>query len=194
MASEISGRLRLKALRASILLAAVLVAACAEAPRAPEPVAQPPAAAPTAPERVEPAAAASAERIVSQPLKHLRGRNLKALPETALEVKTRCNFKDVAGGRGKMDLHVTKAEVKRFVVEIDIPKQGLCQFDMKTFTQTARLPNVVLTDAASGCVVNMWEQGREVTVAFNACAKACTGDAFSYLWPVLVDRKSGRCS
>jgi hypothetical protein len=30
-----------------------------------------------------------------------------------------------------------KAEVKRFVAEVTIPKQGLCRFDMKHFEQTA---------------------------------------------------------
>ncbi len=93
-----------------------------------------------------------------------------------------------------MDLHVTKAEVKRFVAEVNIPKQGLCRFDLKSFKQTASLPNVVLTDEASGCVVRMWEQGKGVTVAFNACQAKCSGDAFSYLWPILVESKSGRCS
>jgi len=93
-----------------------------------------------------------------------------------------------------MDLHVTKAEVKRFIAEVSIPNQGLCRFDMKNFQQTTRLPNVVLTDEASGCVVRMWEQGKGVTVAFNSCAAQCSGDAFSYLWPILVDTKSGRCS
>ena len=132
--------------------------------------------------------------IESQPLKHLLGRKLKPIPDRALEVRTKCSFRDVAGGRGSMDLQVTKAEVRRFVAEVSIPKQGLCRFDMKNFQQTASLPNVVLTDAASGCVVRMWEQEKGVTVAFNACQAKCSGDAFSYLWPILVDTKNGRCS
>ena len=115
------------------------------------------------------------------------------MPDKALDVKAKCSFRDVAGGRGTMDLHVTKAEVKRFVAEISIPKQGLCRFDMKNFQQTARLPNVVLTDESSGCVVRMWEQGSTVTVAFNNCQKSCDGQAFDYLWPVVVDARSGRC-
>ena len=93
-----------------------------------------------------------------------------------------------------MDLQVTKSEVKRFVAEVSIPRQGTCRFDMHGFQQTARLPNVVLTDDATGCVVRMWEQEKGVTVAFNACQSMCGGDAFSYLWPILVDTRSGRCS
>ena len=93
-----------------------------------------------------------------------------------------------------MDLQVTKAEVKRFVATVNIPKQGLCSFDMKGFQQTATLPNVVLTDATSSCEVRMWEQERGVTVAFHACQAKCSGDAFSYLWPILVDTRNGRCS
>lgn len=134
----------------------------------------------------------------SQPLKHLAGRNLKPMPDKELDVRARCSFKDVQGGRGSMDLDVRKAEVKRFVAEVDIPKQGLCRFDLKTFEQTARMPNVVLTDSDSSCVVRMWEQpsGKKkgVTVSFNSCQAKCGGDAFSYLWPILVDAQSGRCS
>jgi hypothetical protein len=39
----------------------------------------------------------------------------------------------------------------------------------------------------------MWEQGPKVTIAFNSCPKSCEGDAFSYLWPIMVEQKSGRC-
>jgi len=134
------------------------------------------------------------EQIKSQPLKHLVGRTLKPIPDRALEVRAKCGFRNLSGGRGMLDLQVTKAEVKRFNAEVNIPKQGLCRFDMKDFQQTALLPNVVLTDASSGCVVHMWEQEKRVTVAFNACQSMCGGDAFSYLWPIVVDTRNGRCS
>ena len=168
----------------------MLLGACATPEPVPEPVAEPVAPVATVIKTPTP----KKEHIESQPLKHLLGRNLKPIPDRALDVSTKCNFHDVAGGRGSMDLQVTKAEVKRFVAEVNIPKQGLCRFDMKNFQQTATLPNVVLTDGASGCVVRMWEQEKGVTVAFNACQDKCSGDAFSYLWPILVDTKSGRCS
>ncbi len=134
------------------------------------------------------------DKLESQPLKHLLGRKLKPIPDRELNVRTRCAFKDVQGGRGSMDLQVTKAEVKRFVAEVTIPQQGVCRFDMKQFEQTARMPNVVLNDKGSACTVRMWEQGKGVTVAFNACQARCSGDAFSYLWPILVDTRSGRCA
>jgi hypothetical protein len=169
---------------------ALLLGACATpVPEVvPEPVSVPvePLATVARPEPVE--------RIKSQPLKHLLGRSIKPIPDQALEVRTKCSFRDVAGGRGTMDLQVTKAEVKRFVAEVNIPRQGMCRFNMKTFKQTAHLPNVVLTDAASGCVVRMWEQEKNVTVAFSACQSKCGGDAFSYLWPILVDTRNGRCT
>ena len=169
------------------LLPALLLAGCAT----PEPVPVTAVAEP-APEIVaEPPARA---RIQSQPLKHLLGRNLKPIPDKALEVRTKCTFRDVAGGRGSMDLQVSKAEVKRFVAQVSIPKQGVCRFDMASFEQTGKLPNVVLTDQSTGCVVSMWEQDRNLTVAFNACQAKCGGDAFSYLWPILVDTRNGRCS
>ena len=162
----------------------LLLGACATPEPAVTPKAEPPKEAPVK----------KAERIESQPLKYLLGRNLKPMPEKALEVKTRCTFRDVAGGHGSMDLQVSKAEVKRFTAEVSIPKQGLCRFQMKDFKQTATLPNVVLTDTDSGCVVRMWEQEKKVTVAFNACQSKCGGDAFSYLWPILVNTRNGQCS
>jgi len=168
-------------------LLTLLLGACTRPEPRPEPAPEPIAEA-AAPEP------APRERIKSQPLKHLLGRSLKPIPDKALDVRTKCSFHDVAGGRGTMDLQVTQAEVKRFVAEVSIPKQGMCRFDMKNFQQTSRMPNVVLTDNASGCVVRMWEQEKGVTVAFSACAAQCGGDAFSYLWPILVDTKSGRCS
>ena len=63
------------------------------------------------------------ERIKSQPLKHLVGRTLKPIPDKELEIRTKCSFRDVAGGRGSMDLQVSKAEVKRFVAEVSIPRR-----------------------------------------------------------------------
>ena len=133
----------------------------------------------------------SAVRAVSSSVMPATG---STIPDKELDVKTRCSFKDVQGGRGSMDLQVTKAEVKRFVAEVTIPKQGLCRFDMKHFNQPARMPNVVLTDRESACTVRMWEQEKGVTVAFNSCQAKCSGDAFSYLWPILVDTRSGRCA
>ena len=167
----------------TLALPVLLLGACAT----PEPVA-------VSDQPAVSAAPKQAERIRSQPLKHLLGRTIKLQPDTALDVSTKCSFRDVAGGRGSMDLQVVKAEVKRFVAEVTIPKQGLCRFDMKDFEQTAKLPNVVLTNSSSGCIVRMWEQEKGVTVAFNGCQTQCSGDAFSYLWPILVNTKNGHCS
>lgn len=172
---------------APLLAVAAMLGACsspAPVPEPKEPVAQ----------GNEPVAEAKKAPFESQPLKYLVGRNLKPMPDKPLEVKTRCSFRDVAGGRGSLDLHVSKAEVKKFAAEISIPRQGLCRFNMRDFTQTGRLPNVVLADPGSECTVRMWEQGKDVTVAFHACQAKCDGDAFSYLWPILVNGKSGRCS
>ena len=170
----------------AVALSVLLLAACASVP---EPVV-------SLPEPVKETTPAPqiTPRIKSQTLRYLVGRNLKPIPDRALEVRTRCRFRDVAGGQGKMDLQVSKAEVKRFVAEVTIPNQGVCHFNMKDFQQTGHMPNVVLTDQADGCVVRMWEQGKGVTVAFDSCQRKCGGDAFSYLWPILVDTRNGRCT
>ena len=168
------------------LAGGVLLAGCATPP--PEPVAQVP----------EAVVAPKQDEIVSQPLKHLAGRKLKPMPDKPLEVRAKCRFKDVAGGRGAMELQVSQAEVKRFFAEVSIPRQGTCRFDLKQFRQTGKLPTVVLADTESECTVRMWKQElgktKGVTVAFNNCQAKCEGDAFSYLWPILVDPRNGRCA
>lgn len=159
-------------------------------------------ATPEAPPEQNPAPVAARkprpERIESQPLRHLLNRKLKPMPDQALNVRTSCTFRDAVGTRGKMDLQVKDAEVRRFTAEVSIPKQGICRFDMKNFRQTGTLPTVLLADEASGCAVRMWAQelGKEksVTVAFTGCQAQCSGDSFSYLWPILVDTRNGRCS
>ena len=178
--------------RCLLLLPLLLwLASCATPEPAPAPVSP---AVSVEPEPSKAPAPVARERIQSQPLKHLPGRRLKPIPDKPLDVRTRCSFRDVQGGRGSMDLQVVQAEVRRFVAEVTIPREGVCRFDMKTFRQTEKLPNVVLTDGASACVVRMWEQESGVTVAFNGCQSKCSGDAFSYLWPILVDARNGRCS
>ena len=99
--------------RIGALLPVFLLAACA----APEPV---PGGGDISNEK-------AVERIESQPLKYLLGRQLKPIPERPLEVRTRCRFHDVSGGRGSMDLQVNKAEVRRFVAEVSVPQQGVCR-------------------------------------------------------------------
>jgi hypothetical protein len=44
------------------------------------------------------------------------------------------------------------------------------------------------------CIVRVWEQGERVTVAFQQCEKMCSGNAHSYLWPILNDRNKGSCA
>jgi len=163
-----------------LVLFTLLLAACAEAP--PQ----------------EPPPAKAAPEIKSQKLKYLEGRTLKPQPTRPLNVRSRCAHRDAVGTRTRLDMQVKDAEVKNFSAEVTIPKRGTCRFDLKNFTQREKLPQVVLAAKdKSGCTVRMWEQDsgkqRQVTIAFNACRAACDGDTFDYLWPILVDAKTGRC-
>jgi len=166
----------------------LLLAACATPPEPAAPEPEAPAPASTAP---------TPEGLRSQPLKHLLNRKLKPMPILPLNVRAKCNFRDDLGTRGTLDLHVKNAEVQRFSAQVNIPKRGICRFDMKNFRQTEKLPAVLLADAGSGCSVRMWEQeldrDKGVTVAFSGCQAQCSGESFSYLWPILVDTRSGRC-
>ncbi len=167
-------------------LAAVLLlflGACAQVP----PEQASPEAAPEQPAPRE-------ERMESQPLKYLKGRNIKPQPTRPLNVQSRCTHRDAVGTRTSLNLLVKGADVKTFDARVDIPKRGTCRFNLKQFKQVATLPNVLLEAAdGSGCTVRMWEQGPRVTIAFNKCPASCEGQAFDYLWPIMVEAKTGRC-
>ena len=133
-------------------------------------------------------------QISPQTLRRLRGRKMQQIHDRALNVKAACTFKDVNGGKGRLNLLVERAEVKRLSAEIGIPKHGVCRFDLPAFTQTSRIPNVELHNPANACLIRLWEQNKGVTIAFHNCRAQCSGDAVDYLWPILVNPRNGRCA
>lgn len=174
-------------LRLLLALAAGFLGACAEVERQPEP--SPPEAV-AAPEPV----AAAEQRMESQPLKYLVGRRLSPQPTRPLNVKSKCSHRDAVGTQTNLNLLVRNAEVKTFAAKVSIPKRGTCRFDLKDFNQAEKLPQALLKARdGSDCLVRLWEQGNRVTIAFNSCPRSCDGEAFSYLWPIMVEAKSGRC-
>ncbi|WP_265945603.1 hypothetical protein [Dechloromonas sp. A34] len=171
-----------------LLLAALLAAGCAEVEKQPETksVDEVPAEKP-APEVSEP-------KFKNSTLKYLAGRNLKPQPTRPLNVKSRCSHRDAIGTTTKLDLLVKEAVVKTFDAQVTMKGYGTCRFNLNDFEQAEKLPQALLKHKRdSGCLVRMWEQGPKVTVAFNSCAKSCEGKAFDYLWPIVVEAKSGRC-
>lgn len=169
---------------AAALLAVALLAACAT-PEPPRPVAAP------EPEPPSPVAEPAPRQ---DKLKHLANRNLKPLPVRPLNAKASCNFKDETGYRGRLQLDVKEAAVKRFDARVDVPKRGSCRFKLADFHQTDSLPAIVLTARGSDCKVSLWEQEELVTVAFRGCRAECSGDSVDYLWPILVNNRKGSCS
>lgn len=116
------------------------------------------------------------------------------LPVRSMNASVQCAFKDEVGTHGHLDVRVEEASIKSFLAQVNMPKRGTCSFDLKDFAQTERLPAVVLASRRDACSVRLWEQGDQLTVAFSHCEAHCTGDAFTYLWPILADRPSGTCS
>lgn len=93
-----------------------------------------------------------------------------------------------------MKLTVEQARVQAFQASVTIPRSGNCQFDLKHFRQTRKLPNVELSHLRDPCIVRVWEQGGRVTVAFQQCQKICSGSAWERLWPILTDTRDGFCA
>jgi len=175
----------LKAARPGLAVLA-LVSACATT--------EPPPAAPPTPEPVA-AEPPPRPRIESQPLKHLANRKLAPIPDQPLNVRTRCNFRDHTGYRGRLDLRVDDSDVKRLSAEIKVPRRGSCRFEMKDFAQAdKRLAVLATTRAEDECKVRIWQQEGRVTVVFRDCRSHCSGETFDYVWPILVDTGTGKCS
>ena len=149
---------------------------------------------PTPPTEARPPEAAAPKRIESQPLKHLANRKLEPIPDRPLNVKTSCKFRDHTGYGGRLDLQVRDDDVRRFRAEVNIPKRGNCRFDLKDFQQATHRPVALATAGGESCVVRVWEQKDRVTVAFRDCQAQCSGESFDYLWPILVDARTGKCS
>ncbi len=172
--------------RLAALLAALMLAACGTQPPAPEPVAE------VLPEAVP--AKEEKPALTSSTLKYLAKRKLQPQPTRPLNVRSRCSNKDEVGTQTRLDLLVRNAEVKTFAAQVTMKEHGSCRFDLKDFEQVEKLPQPLLRHKLAGdCTVRMWEQGRNVTIAFNSCPSACEGKAFDYLWPVVVDARNGRC-
>lgn len=115
------------------------------------------------------------------------------LPIRALNVRADCSFLDETGYKGAMKLRVVSGLVQQFEATVNHPRHGTCRFALDEFRQVKDLPIVELKGERSRCTVRMWEQGRQVAVAFSACNSNCSGDAVNYLWPILADALSGNC-
>jgi hypothetical protein len=165
-------------------LVLVLLAACATKEPA---VATKPAPAP-APE-AKPSAPAETGTYSK-----LAGRKIKPIAVKPITVKANCSYKDPTGYGGKLNLLVDNSQVRALQADIEVPKRGNCAFDLKDFRQTAKEPSVTLVANSGACTVRVWEQENKVTVAFNSCKDRCQGDSFDYVWPILVDARTGKCS
>lgn len=173
--------------RSAALVPLLWLAACAELP-APAPAPEP------TPEPAPQAEAPRDEGWYTGPLKHLAGRDLKPMPTRPLNVRSRCSHRDAMGTVTRLDLLVREAEVKRFDAKVTMKGKGTCSFSLKQFEQREKLPQALLKARdGSECTVRLWEQGQRVTLAFNNCAQACERDAFSYLWPIMVEARTGQC-
>lgn len=171
----------------------ILLAGCAtkEAPVAAKPAPTPAPAPAPSPEAAKPAAAPAAPTEVYS---RLAGRTIKPIAVKPITVKTSCSYKDPTGYGGKLKLAVTKSQVKDLQAEIKVPQHGSCSFAVKDFHQTAKEPSVTLAANKGACTIRIWEQEGKITVAFNTCQDRCQGDSFDYVWPILVNAKTGKCS
>lgn len=144
--------------------------------------------------RSEASTATGEQKIESQPLKYLKNRTIKPQATRPLNVRAKCSTRDAVGTVRRLDLLVKEASVQTFDAQVTMKEHGACRFNLREFEQIEKMPQALLRHRQeAGCTVRMWEQGSNVTIAFNNCPKSCDGDAFTYLWPLIVEGKSGRC-
>lgn len=176
----------------TLLMAVLLTLLAGCATQAPE-VAQKPAPAPAPAPAPKPDTRKQQTEPPREVYSRLAGRTIKPIQVRPLNVKANCSFRDPDGYGGRLDLLVQESRVQRLQAAVEVPKRGSCAFDLKDFRQTASEPAVVLSASGSRCLVRLWEQEGRVTVAFNGCHDRCDGGSFEYVWPILVDARSGRC-
>lgn len=171
----------------ALLLAALLAAGCAEGLRTA------PAPAQSQPEE-RTGEVGEAPKLKESTLKLLAKRGFQPQVTRPINVASQCATKDEIGTQTRLDLQVQEALVKAFEAEVAIKGRGTCRFRLDDFEQVQKMPQVLLKHKQErNCSVRMWEEGARVTLAFNSCAKSCDGKAFDYLWPIVVETKSGRC-
>lgn len=172
----------------AVVVAVLLVAGCTQAPTVVEtPVAPPPPPA-------APPAGVETPKFEESTLRLLAARGMRPQPNRPINVASECSHVDAIGTRTKLSLQVDEALVRSFDAEVAIKGKGICRFGLGEFEQVQKMPQVLLRHKLQqGCLVRMWEEGDNVTVAFNSCTLSCEGKAFDYLWPIVVETKSGRC-
>lgn len=136
--------------------------------------------------------APAAEQQPSEVLAAPSGR-LKPMPLRTFTVATECRFRDETGNSGKATVDVLNSKVRALSVELTMPKRGTCRYDLANFHQTQALPSVEL-EGPRDCRVRLWEQGEQITVAFASCHSMCSpSSAHDYVWPLLIDKNTGKC-
>lgn len=169
-----------------MVLPVLFLASCAEVPKkAPEPEVTP---------KPEKPVVSAPPKMKSDTLKYLSKRRISPQVTRPLNVRSHCSHKDEIGTTTKLDLLVNEADVKTFSAQVTMKEHGTCRFSLSDFEQAQKMPQALLRHKKEGaCTVRMWEEGAKVTIAFTGCANSCEGDAFSYLWPIMIEAKSGRC-
>ena len=177
-----------------LLLVVLLTAAgCAEVHKQ-LPAEPPKETAKEEPAAEQPSTTPAVPKMKESTLKLLASRGMKPQPIRPLNVASNCSHKDEIGTQTSLELLVKEAEVMTFDAQVSIRGRGVCRFNLNDFDQVETMPQALLRHKKqSGCLVRMWEEGPKVTIAFNSCPKSCEGNAFSYLWPILVEADSGRC-
>lgn len=138
--------------------------------------------------KVEPGLSAEAQRALAR-------RGIKPHETKPLSVVSKCRHVDEIGTATRLDLRVEAGAVEALDAEVAIKGRGRCNFRLADFRQEGRAPSALLRHAREPkCTVQLWwEQQDKMALAFNGCPKSCEGNAFEYLWPILVEPKTGQC-
>jgi len=112
----------------------------------------------------------------------------------AIDLEMRCAAMDERHHTVQADVLIRDGEVRYLRTRLAEPHGGVCEFSLRDFRQTRRLPSIELEGRDSPCVLRLWEQHPQVVLAYSSCERHCTPpETFGKVLPILFDRRIGRC-
>ena len=116
------------------------------------------------------------------------------IADRRIDLNGYCSQTEEDGFREQATLQVADNNVSALQWQLWVGRRGSCQFDLSTFRQTKRRPNIELRERYGNCTLMVWQDPRRVTLAHAHCEQHCTPGIYEQAWPVLFDPRSGTCA
>lgn len=116
------------------------------------------------------------------------------IADRRIDLNGYCSQTEEDGFREQATLKVADNNVNALQWQLWVGRRGSCQFDLSTFQQTKRRPNIELRERYGSCTLMVWQDPRRVTLAHANCEAHCTPGIYEEAWPVMFDPQTGQCA